>query len=236
MPVLHEQPLDRAARLRSEHRERRILGGGQRDRHVDVHVVGAAGGHQREFVKRQWPRHRRWADERQLVNIASLDVLDQSVELLVELAVIERHGMLEPRAQDRSGREQQRVVLELLARLGVHGAAVRVSHLNASLNQVGADVAADLIEWVVVRLAVAERFADPHRAVDELGCGGEHGGGDTLAREVAQRKSRFEAGDAAADDQDSEWGVGDRVHVVQPKARTFRRQPRRSEPLLRKTT
>ena len=94
------------------------------------------------------------------------------MELLVELTVIERHGMLEPRAQDRSGREQQRVVLELLARLGVHGAAVGVQPLERVLNQVGADVAADLIEWVVVRLAVAERFADPHRAVDELGLRG----------------------------------------------------------------
>ncbi len=50
------------------------------------------------------------APQSQPADMASLDILDQAVQLLIQPAVIDGQGMPEPRAEDRSHREEQRVI------------------------------------------------------------------------------------------------------------------------------
>ncbi len=79
-PVLGEQLRGGLAGALTEHRQGRVLGREDRDRHLDVHVVGALRGHHRQLVDRQRPGHRCGHHERQPLDVAVLDVLDQAVQ------------------------------------------------------------------------------------------------------------------------------------------------------------
>ena len=87
-------------------------------RELDIHVIGASGGHQRELVQRQRPRHPSWSHKGDAVDVAPLDVLDEAVQRLVEVTVVDRDRV--PVARDSAGPERQheRVVLDDRVRLG----------------------------------------------------------------------------------------------------------------------
>ena len=147
-PVVLEQLPDRLAGLVAEDRQRRVLGGGDRDRQLDVHVLSARGCHQRELVDRQRPSDPSGDDERQTVHVAALDVLDQPVQQLIQPRVVDRERMLEARVQASAEGEQERVIGELLARLGVHDAPLTLQPLEAVDAQLDADVSRDLVERI----------------------------------------------------------------------------------------
>ena len=69
---------------------------------VDVHVVRAPRGHQRELVERKRPGHAPRRDEREARDVAPLEVLQQPVQRLVEVAVVDRESVLVARAWTRA--------------------------------------------------------------------------------------------------------------------------------------
>ena len=59
----------------------------------------------------------------------------------------------------------------------------------------------------LLRAPAAERLADGHRAIDEVHLRGQQRALDAVAGEVARRKQRLQAGDAATGDQDPQRGL-----------------------------
>ena len=93
---------------------------------LDPHVVGASGGHQRELIQRQRPGHPPGRHERQAVNVAALDVLDQAVQGLVQPAVVDRERVRIAGPRMRPERQHQRVILKRLLAHGVQQPLVRL--------------------------------------------------------------------------------------------------------------
>ena len=120
------------------------------------------------------------------MDVAAFHILDQAVQLLVQVAVIQRQRVLEARTGARAQREQQRVVGELLASLGVDDAPFRVEPLEGVLLKLDADVARDLVQGVAARYPPAERLSHAQGAVDEVGLGRQQRGADQLPCEIAQ--------------------------------------------------
>ena len=125
-----------------------VLGGDDRRLQLDAHVVGAAGGHQRELVQRQRPRHAAGATNAMLLRIAALDVLDQPVQRLVHAAVVDRDRMPVARVERRAEREHERVVLELRAALGVDDLPLGLDPAELVRDELGADVGDDRRERI----------------------------------------------------------------------------------------
>ena len=138
-----EQLGDGRAGGRAEDRQRAVLGRDERDRELDVHVVGAPGGHQRELVQRHRPGHAAGRDEGHAVDVAALDVLDDPVQELVEATVVDRDGVLVTSLGFGAEREHERVVLEQRAGLGLDRAPVRIDADELVGDQRGAGVAHD---------------------------------------------------------------------------------------------
>ena len=135
------------------------------------------------------------------MHVAVLDVLNQPVQQLIESRVVDRERMLEARVQASAESEQERVVGELLARLGVHDRPLRIQPLEAVDAQLHADVSRDLVERIPPGLRVAERLAHGHRPVHELRVGRDHRCRDALAAQLAQRQRRLEPRHATAHDK-----------------------------------
>ncbi len=114
-----EELADATARARPEDRQRAVLRGDDSHLKLHLHVIGAPGGHQRELIQRQRPRHPAGRDEHEALDVAGLDVLDDAVQDLVHVRGVDRDRVLVARVSFRSERQHQRVVLQLLLVLGV---------------------------------------------------------------------------------------------------------------------
>jgi hypothetical protein len=99
------------------------------------------------------------------VHVTVLDILDQSVELIVEMTVIDRQRMVKRRAKARSEREEERVVLDLCLLLGVDDAARRVEPFEAVFDEVCIDVTGDLLQRVSLGTPARKWLEDAHRPV-----------------------------------------------------------------------
>ncbi len=136
-----------------------------------------------------------------LVDVTGLHVLDQSVQLLIQLAVVDRERVAEPRAQPRPERQQQDVIAELLVALGVNDALSRVEPLEPVTLELHGDVTGDLIERVVPGCGSGERFAHPQRPVNEFCLGRRSVVVYTVAGELTQCERCLESCDTAARDR-----------------------------------
>ena len=234
--IVLEQPLHLVAHLVAKDRQRRVLRRDQRDRRLRIHVIRSLRGHERQLVDRKRPRHPAGNNERELVDIPALDVLDQPVQLLVEPRVVDRLGVAQGGALGGAHREQQRVVLERFSAGGVHRSFGRVEPLEGVLLVLEADLASDVRQRILLRPAVGERLAHPHGPVDEVGLGGQDGGRDPVSGQVLQGECRLERRDATAGDHNAKSGFGGGGHARHTTNGISPRQPRRAELLLRKTT
>ncbi len=164
----------------------------------------AARGQQRELVERQRPAQAGARDEGNAAHIAALDVLDDPAEQLVHAAVVDHDAVCEGGARPRPDRDDQRVVVQLGAALGVCDAPLGVDMREAVGDHLGAGLRGDPRDRVAARRRQRERLADGHRAVDELGVRRHDRDRDEFAGEVRERQRRLEPGDAAARDHDPE--------------------------------
>ena len=151
---------------------------------LDAHVVGAGGRHQRELIQRQLPRQARGRDERDALDVAPLDVLDQPVHRLIQAAVIDRQRVLVAGSGLRAERQHQRVVLDRRAGGGVQQLLGGLDPFQRVGQQLGAGVVHDRRERVAVGGRIGERLAHRQRPVDELGGRRDHGGGEALGCEL----------------------------------------------------
>ena len=110
--VLVEQLRDRAARAVAKDRQRVGFGSDDRDRQVDGHLACSTGSHQRQLVDRQRPRILPGDHERDLVHIAALDVLDQSVQGVVEAGIVDRDRVRVTHVGLSAHRQHERVVAQ----------------------------------------------------------------------------------------------------------------------------
>ena len=218
MPARCQQLAHRAAGGGAEDRQRRVLGGDDRHRELDVHVVGAPGGHQRELVQRQLPRHPPRRDEREAVHVAALDVLDQPVQRLVQAAVVDRQRVLVARvrlarrapARARRTRSARRPWCARAAWRGRPTPARRPAawrrrrRRSARAGSAGPG-----------RRRTARARSSGGRRTRVSGAITRHVG--ALGRELAQRQRRLQRGHAAAGDDHAELlrmrGVGGGRHV-----------------------
>src|SRR5205807_2977872 len=84
-----------------------------------VPVLSAAGQHGRELVIRQGPRHA-WRDDKGDASyVLALDVLDEPVERLVQMAVVDGEGVTVAGAGVGSERDDQGVIEKFFAVGGV---------------------------------------------------------------------------------------------------------------------
>ncbi len=210
----------------AEDRKRRLLGCDDRDRQRHAALERAPGGHQRELVHRQLPAHPRRDHEREPLHEPAFDVLQQAVQDVVELAVVDRVGVLVAAVDACAQREQQRVVWQLLAVVGVGDARAGIDPREAVLQQLHADLRGQLAQRVAPRAAVGERFAHGHRAVHELGVGRQHRERCVLAGEIAQRERALQSAHAATGDQHFEGGgVGHGASIWKARRRGSRVSP-----------
>ena len=162
------------ARRCAKDRERTVLWSDNRRLQIDTHVIGASGCHQRELVQRQRPSDAAGRNKRQLVDEIALDILDQPVHRLVEIAVVDRQGVLVALADVRAKREEERVVLDRLVGLRVDRLPDRIDPAKFAVQQRCAGIAHDRGEWIAAGRTLGERLADDHRPVHELGVGSYH--------------------------------------------------------------
>ena len=113
----------------------------------------------------------------------------------------------EGRTRPRPHREQQGVVSELLASLGVDYGPRCVEPLECGADELDTDIARDLLQRAPPGGAVGKRLAHPHRAVDELRLRRKQRRRHPLAGKVAERERCLEPGNPATRNQDPEWGV-----------------------------
>ena len=95
MPHPSSSSADGLARRAAEHCERPLLGGDEREPHlIHAHAPRLSGGHDGQLVERKWP-HRAAAgnDERDLPDVASLDLLEQAVQRLLGGILTERDAV-----------------------------------------------------------------------------------------------------------------------------------------------
>ena len=211
-----KQPGDRAARAVAKYGQRIVLGRDDRDRQLGVHLAGSAGGHQGEFVDRQRPRERSGDHERDVVQIAAFDVLDHSVEGVVEPPIVDRDGVRVAHVGASADREHEGVVVQPRRTLDVDEAPWLIDPGEAVGDQLGADVVRDLSELVPPRRSKRERFAHGHRPVDELAVGRDERDRNGLPGKRTECERRFQRGHASAGDDDVERscrGVAGPIHA-----------------------
>ncbi len=150
-----EQLGDGVARRGAEDRQRTVLWRDDRRRELDAHVGCAPGGHQRELIQRQRPGHAVRRHEREAVDVAALDVLDQAVQGLVHVAIVDRDRVLVTRMRVGAEREHQRVVLDPLAGLGLNRFLLRVDPVQLVGQQLRARVACDPLQGVAAAVPSA---------------------------------------------------------------------------------
>jgi hypothetical protein len=137
------------------------------------------------------------------VDVIVLDVLDQTVQGLVQVSIVDSHGVLIACAGVGAERQQERVVLDRLASLGMQRVLAGVDPRQLLFQQRRADVAGDPLEWVAAGRTVGERLTDDHRAVDELEVRCDEGHVGELRREVGERQRALERGYSSTDDDHS---------------------------------
>ena len=191
---------DAFARGRAEDRERAVLGRDDRGGELDPHVVGAPGHHQRELIQRQRPGHPSGRHERQAVDVAALDVLDQAVQDLVHAAVVDRERVRVAGTRASPERQHQHVVLELALAPGVQQPLVRVDPGQLVEEQLCAGVLRDPLQRVAVGGTVGERLANGQRPVGELGVGRHQRHVGAPGRQPRERQRGLQRGHAAPDD------------------------------------
>ena len=155
---------------RAEQPERRVLGRVERDLHIVVsHAPRLPGRHQCQLVGGQCPRHAGRHDERDPLEVALVEIAQQSAE---ELGVgLRGPGEHLPKGGFAAGPDcdQQRIVGQALARAGDRNATLSIDLDQRVPDELGVGVRGDIPQWVVVRAPAAERFGDRHRTVNEVG-------------------------------------------------------------------
>ena len=203
-PGLGEQRGDGGRGPLAEDRQWLLLGRDDADRQLDVHLIRAGGRHQRELIDRQRPGHARRDHEREVVDVAAVDILEQPAHLLIQTRVVKRHGFREARLRPGAERQQDRVVPDLRAGLGAQRARVRIDRREGLGDQRGAQVGRDLADGVALRGAVGERLTHGQGPVDEVRVRRDQRHIEALGAKLAERKQRLECRDAAARDHDLE--------------------------------
>ena len=197
------QPLGhRCARARAEDRQRGVLRGDQSRAQLDVHVVGPPRGHQRELVEGQRPGHAPRGDEGDALHVTVLHVPDQPLEGLVEVAVVDRDRVLVARDDASAEGEQQDVVGQLPAALGVRRAGLAIDPRQLVGDQLGAGAGDDRRQLVALRLRQGERLAHRHRPVHQLRVRSQHRPLRPVVRELRERQRGLQGRHSAANDQD----------------------------------
>ena len=153
-------------------------------------------------------------------HVAALDVLDDPAQQLVHAAVVDHDAVGEGRAQARPDRDDQRVVVQLRASLGVHDPPCRIDMGEAVGDHLRAGVAPRSVRPGGGAPAAARtarrRSSDGRRARRS---GASNRTCDALAGELVERQRRLERRDATARDHDSECVLaGHRLETMADRA------------------
>jgi len=178
----------------------RSLGGDEGDLQLGAGFIRPLGGHQSKLVQRQRPCRRPRSHERQPLDIAALDILDQAVELLIDTAVIDGHDMSEAHVWAGSERQQQRVIAQRLASVGVGHALLRVHPAKALTAHLGPQIGRDLRQRVALSRRVGKRLLHRHRPIDEVLPRSQQRDPHQIARQLPQRQRRLQRAHTAARD------------------------------------
>jgi hypothetical protein len=116
------------------------------------------------------------------------------------IAFRERLDVVERRVPSCPRGEQQYVVAERGIVGKMHSMRVDVDVGNRGLNVVSVQLPSDLGQGPVGNVRDRERGADRQRREDEIRTRADDGDVDAISREVAERESRFQRGDASAAD------------------------------------
>lgn len=224
-PGVAQQQRERIRDPRPEHRERRGLGTDDRDVDVDVHVEGAMGRHKRELVERKRPARRCRSHERDLLDVALLDILHEAAQRAAEVAIVDRHRTFERRPDPRATGDDEHVVLDPGARAGDHPSLLRLHCIERAGHDIRAEVRGDLRQLDTMGVRDRERLGHRHRPVVEVALGGEQRDADIVAGERTKGHHDLERRDTTARDEHVEscwcesFVMASSARTVVPEAR-----------------
>jgi hypothetical protein len=191
---LVQKPADRGAGAVAEDPERLLLRGDQAQLDLRAVVRGAVGcGHQRQVVQRQRPARPSRPDERQLVDPALAQLVEQQpVAGPIATAVIGEHTLGLPLALGVGAeREHQLVIGKLVTISGDHTAPIALHTVERSTAPACTELGRSVLQPEATRALDLERLIDGHRAIDELQLGGEERDVDAISGQRPQRQQRL---------------------------------------------
>ena len=136
-------------------------------------------------------------------HVARIDLVEHVPEGVDVVCARERQGSGHGGDEPRAARDHEGVVLGARAVVEKRTRSLVVNARQTGDAKLGVRVGGDRAQVDLVREAVAERFRDGKRPVDELRLGRDELDGDQLRGKRAQSERGFDAGDAPAGNDDA---------------------------------
>jgi hypothetical protein len=189
------------------------------------------GRHEGQLVERQRPAGVGRRHERDLLDVALLDVLHEAAQRAAEVAIVDHHRSVQRRTRTGAAGDDERVVGDPLAATGDDAALVGLDRVQRAGHDLGVEVRGDPRQLDPARMGDGERLGHGHRAVVEVALGREQRHANAVAGQRVEGHHGLERRDTAARDEDVE---GVQIRVDRHTWRHYGRPARRPSGQIRR--